>query len=166
MTLAPAAPPPPSWFWPITLGAAVTLVLHLPVLSEHLLWIVLCSLFGVTGMVSGVLPAWLALRRDPAPTLGSGFAVAFTAVGLGVCALAALTLAQGFAVPAADEALWRDELARQEMKKEAIDEFFARLRGGEGGSWVALASAFVAFGGGLAGATVAAFRARRIVRKG
>jgi hypothetical protein len=162
MTPAPAAVlRQPSWFWPITIGAAATLLLHLPVLSEHLLWVVLCSLFGVTGMVSGLLPAWLALRRDPTPTLGSGFAVAFTAVGLGVCALAVLTLAQGFVVLPADEAMWREELLRQEMKQEAIDEFFARLRGGEGGSWVALGSAFVAFGGGLAGATVAAIRGRR-----
>lgn len=167
MTPAPVAPsPPPSWFWPIALGALGTVLLHAPVLWENLLWVVLCSLFGVTGMICGVLPAWLALRRDPAPTLAGGFAVAFIAVGTGVLVLALTTLVQGFEIPAADEALWREELARREMKDPAIGDFFARLRGGEGDSWVALAAAFLAFGGGMAGAVVAAIRSRRVGRKG
>jgi len=168
MTPAPATPVPPlpSWRWPIALGALSTLVLHLPVLWENLLWVALCASFGVTGMFCGVLPAWIALRRDPQPTLGSGFAVSFIATGIGAVSLAVTTLLRGFSIPAEQEEAWRAEFLAREMKPEAIAEFFAQLRGGQGDSWTVLAAAFLAFGGGLAGATVAAIRARRTARKG
>ena len=159
------APPLPSWHWPIAFGAAGTVVLHMPVLWENLLWVALCASFGVTGMFCGVLPAWLALRRDPQPTLGSGFAVSFIAVGLGAISLAITTLWRGFALPEEQAAQWRQEFLARDMKPEAIAEFFAQLRGGQGDSWTVLAAAFLAFGGGVAGATVAALRARRIARK-
>ena len=78
MKPAPAEDPAlPSWRWPIALGAIMTVVLHVPVLWENVLWVAVCGSFGITGLFCGVLPGWLAMRRDPEPSLSSGFAVSF-----------------------------------------------------------------------------------------
>lgn len=153
--------PQPSWRIPLAVGAALTILLHAPLVYEPLLWVAVAASFGVTGAVCGLLPAWLALRRDPEPRLGSGFAAGFIAVGIGALGLAGLTLVEGFTIGAEAEQVWREQLATQGMTGPAIDEFFARLRGGEGASWVVLSAAFVTFGGGFAGALVGAVRSRR-----
>jgi len=155
-----SALPAPSWTWPIVLGAGATVLLHLPVLRENLLWVALAASFGLTGGFCGLLPAWLALRKDPNPGLRSGFAVAFIAVGSGALLLALATLWQGFAIAPEQLAAWRDELLANEQSPALVDQFLGRLRGGEGDSWVVLAATFMAFGGGMAGAVVAALRAR------
>ncbi|MBL8723759.1 MAG: hypothetical protein JNK49_06915 [Planctomycetes bacterium] len=158
----PALPAPlPSWRWPLVLGVLCTVLLHLPVLHEHLLWVSLPASFGVTGVLCGVLPAWLVLRREAEPSLRTGFAAGFTAVGAGILALAIGTLWQGFTISVDQTEPWREELLRNELSPAMVDEFFARLRGGEGEVWVVLAAAFVAFGGGMGGALVAALRVRR-----
>lgn len=157
----PAAVPLPSWRWPIALGALGTALVHLPLLREHLLWVALPASFGITGTVCALLPTWFAVRRETEPRLATGFAAGFTAVGAGIVALALLTVWQGFAISAEQAEFWRAEFLRAEQPAELVDEFFARLRGGEGGQWVALTAAFVAFGGGVGGALVAAFRTRR-----
>lgn len=154
----------PSWKVPIAVGAVLTLMLHGPVLNENLLWVALCASFGITGMFCGIVPAWLALRRDPAPTMGNGFAVAFISVGVGAVALAMATLWRGFSIPPEQAEFWRTEFLRHEVDAAAVDELLARLRGGEGGSWAVMGATFLAFGGGLAGAVVAAVRTRRTRR--
>lgn len=158
------AVPAPSWTWPILIGAGATVLLHLPVLREHLLWVVLAASFGLTGGFCGLLPAWLAMRKDPQPGLRSGFAVAFIAVGSGALLLALATLWQGFAIAPDQLAAWRDELLANEQSPELVDQFLGRLRGGEGDSWVVMAATFMAFGGGMAGMVVAALRSRTTKR--
>jgi hypothetical protein len=159
------APALPSWRWPIALGALATVVLHLPVLWENVLWVAVCGSFGLTGVLCGVMPAWIAMRRDPEPALGSGFAVSFIAVGTGSLSLAIVTLLRGFSIQPEHEAQWRAQYASLDVKPEIIVEFFARLRGGEGDSWTVLGAALLAFGGGIAGAVVAAFRSRRATKR-
>lgn len=158
-------PAPPSWRWPIALGAIMTVVLHAPVLWENVLWVAVCGSFGITGLFCGVIPAWLAMRRDPEPTLGSGFAVSFIAIGSGAVSLAIVTLVRGFQILPEHEAQWRAEYATTDVKPEVLADFFSRLRGGEGDSWTVLGAALLAFGGGMAGAAIAALRARRAAKK-
>lgn len=166
MKPAPAEDPAlPSWRWPIALGAIMTVVLHVPVLWENVLWVAVCGSFGITGLFCGVLPGWLAMRRDPAPSLSSGFAVSFIAVGSGAIPLAIVTLLRGFKVEPEHEAQWRAQYVGSEINPEVLTDFFARLRGGEGDSWTVLAAALMAFGGGMAGAVIAALRARRTPKK-
>ena len=80
--------PSPSWAVPIAIGSIATF-----------LTLLLCGALQSTGtaqfaMVAacccvggflpyGLLPTWVALRRDPSLTAGQGFSVAFIAVGIG-----------------------------------------------------------------------------------
>ena len=155
-----AASPPPSWRWPIVWGAVAAVFLHAPVVTQHLFWVVVFGTFGLTGVPLGVLPVWLATRRERLSLL-SGFALGFIAVGVGMIVLVLATLLGGFTIDAEQESLWREALSVQDVDAADIDTFFATLRGGRGEMISVLAATFVAFGAGFAGALAALWRGRR-----
>ncbi|MCA8963291.1 MAG: hypothetical protein H6838_12035 [Planctomycetes bacterium] len=152
--------PPPSWRWPIAWGALLTVFLHLPVVSQHLFWVVVFGTFGLTGLPLGVLPVWLATRRERLSSM-SGFALGFIAIGVGMITLVLLTLLRGFTIEPEHEALWREAFVEQKLAPEDIDAFFASLQGGRGGMICVLAATVVAFGAGFSGAITALLRGRR-----
>ncbi len=156
----PEEPPPPSWRGPITWGAIVAVFLHLPVVSQHFFWVVVFGTFGLTGLPLGVLPVWLATRRERLSSM-SGFALGFIAIGIGMITLVTLTLLQGFTISPEHEAAWREAFVEQQLPTEDIDAFFATLQGGRGGMISVLAATVVAFGAGFGGAITALLRGRR-----
>ncbi len=76
--------PAPSWTGPIVIGAITTVLTQLMV--SVLAAVVpaaasCCCMFEAIPL--GLIPAWLAVSRDPRLTPGQGFAVSFIAVGIG-----------------------------------------------------------------------------------
>ena len=78
---------PPSWFVPIALGALFTVLAQMaPTMLAQLYppaslaWPCCCTL---EILPIGILPAFVALRRDPNLTAGQGFTVSFIACGMG-----------------------------------------------------------------------------------
>lgn len=109
----------PSWAVPIALGALGTFALLLvfgagQALPVPGLQMAACCCCAAGFLPYGVLPAWIAVRRDPRLTGGQGFAVAFIAVGLGTIVWAALVASAESAV---DPATLRESLeqAREGM---------------------------------------------------
>jgi hypothetical protein len=132
--------------------------------AEPIHWVAIYGTFGLTGVLAGIAPALLAARREPGLSTGSGFAVAFTSVGLGMVCLVAATLWRGFEITDATEAEWRRQLLEHEVAAADIDAFFVTLRSGDGEVVAVLAATLTAIGAGVAGALVARWRARRRAR--
>lgn len=150
----------PSWRGPILWGSFVTMFVHAPVVLQHLLWVVVLGVFGATGLLIGVLPVWLASRREELGAM-SGFSLAFIASGLGMIVLVSLTLLPGFVVTAEQEELWREALLSEATNPGDVDTFFASLRSGSGEMIAVLAATCVAFTAGFSGGITALWRGRR-----
>lgn len=146
---------------PVTAGALFTLVLHAIAIGRNETWWFLCLTCGASGMPAGLLPAWLALRREPAMGVASAFAVSFIATGIGAALCAVLSWLQGFEFePRFLERLgetWRqaglqdDEIARQLAIVEDTGPIVAVTTAG-----------LLALTGGLSGAMLAAWLGRRV----
>lgn len=142
-------------------GAFATVLLHSPVLIEPQWWLGVCCLFGCTGVPVGFIPALMATRRDPWMGAGSGFAVAFLAVGLGAAAMAIAAFARRFTISA--EFL---EQLRETMRKDGnlsdadITRALDALQ--DAAPFVPVVSAgLLALSAGVCGAIVAALAGRR-----
>ena len=111
MTPSPPAraEPPPSWLPPIAMGATFALFAQLaPLVVADLVpavQVALCCCCAAQPVPIGVLPAWLAARRDRRLTPGQGFAVAFIAAGLGSVTVA---FVQFMAIRGTDTEAWRE----------------------------------------------------------
>lgn len=145
---------------PVTAGALLTIVLHGIAIGRNETWWFLCLTCGASGTPSGLLPAWLALRRDPTMGAASGFAVSFIATGIGAATCAVLSWLQGFSFdPRFLEQLgetWRqsgladDEIARQLAIVEDTGPIVAVTIAG-----------LLAVTGGVSGAVLASWIGRR-----
>jgi len=150
----------PSWLVPIACGALLTLALHGIAIGRNETWWYFCLTCGASGTPAGLLPAWLALRREPAMGATSAFAVSFIATGIGAALCAALSWLQGFEFdPRFLEQLgetWReagleeDEIARQLAIVEDTGPIVAVTTAG-----------LLALTGGVSGAMLAAWLGRR-----
>ena len=177
MTQLPPQPPPPqyppnpyaqyqlperpSWTVPVLAGAFATVALHSPLLIESQWWLAMCCTLGCTGVPVGFVPAILATRRDPWMGAGSGFGVAFLAVGLGAVTLAIIAFARGFHID--PEVL--DKLGEQMRKdgKMSETEVTQALQTVQDASPFVpvLVAGLVSLSGGVCGAIVAALAGRR-----
>ncbi|MBK8100046.1 MAG: hypothetical protein IPK26_23330 [Planctomycetes bacterium] len=158
MTTKP--PPPPPWTVPIAVGALTTALLHGAVLWEPSLWLPVLGACGCSASPIGLLPAGLALRRDPKMGPAAGFAVAFIAVGLGAIALTAITLLHGFEITPETERAWRESLQGANYKTEDIERLIGALHD-SGGALPVLAATLLALAGGISGAALAGLAVRR-----
>ena len=162
--LPPAAPPSRSWALPIAAGATLTFALHAPALLDHLFWLPMCCCAGLTAAPVGLLPAGLALRRDPYMGAASGFAVAFIGVGLGAVALAAVTLLQGFDLGTEALDLLSNDLLERGYAKDEVDRSLLLLQ--RGGPVLTIVTAgLLALAAGVSGAVLAAWVDRRHRRR-
>jgi len=153
--------PRPSWTVPVVAGAFATVLLHSWLLINPQWWVPACCLVCVTGIPVGFVPAVLATRRDPFMGAGSGFAVAFLAVGLGATALAIAAFAQGFQVSAGTLDLIEQQL-RKDPKHTDADVANAVQALQQAGPFLpVVAAGLLSLSGGVAGAIVAAFAGRR-----
>lgn len=158
MTTKPTTPP--SWILPIVAGALTTALLHGAVLWEPTLWLPVLGACGCSASPIGLLPAGLALRRDPQMGAAAGFAVAFIAVGLGAIALTTITLLHGFEVTPETERAWRESLLAAEYESADIERLIGALHD-SGGTLPVLAATLLAVAGGVSGAALGALAARR-----
>jgi hypothetical protein len=154
----PAAPRP-SWALPIACGAAATCLFTWPALDNNILWLGVCCFAPLVGSAIGMVPAALALRREPYLGAGSGFTVAFIAVGVGSVPMVAATLLRGFAV---DEPSL--EALKKDFTKEEIDrlvDFALRF----GPTLAIVGAGLLAFAAGVIGAVLAGWVERRARRR-
>jgi hypothetical protein len=149
----------PSWALPIGCGAAATCLFTWPALHNNILWLGVCCTAPLVGSAIGMVPAALALRREPYLGAGSGFAVAFIAVGLGSVPMVAATLLAGFAV---DEPSL--EVLRKDFQREEIDQLVeVALRFGP--MLAVVGAGLLAFAAGVIGAVLAGWVERRARRR-
>ena len=154
----PAAPRP-SWALPIACGAAATCLFTWPALHDNLLWVPVCCTAPLFGGAIGMVPAALALRREPSLGAGSGFAVAFIAVGLGSVPMVAATLLRGFTV---DESAI--EALRKDFTPDEIDPLVdVALRLGP--TLAVVGAGLLALAAGVTGAVLAGWVERRQRRR-
>lgn len=154
------AEPQPSWFVPVAVGALFTMVLHGIAVHRNETWWFLCLTCGASGTPAGLLPAWLALRREPHLGAASGFAVAFIATGIGAACCAVLSWLRGFSFDPQflvrlgetwrQAGLGEDEVARQLAVVEDTGPVVAVTTAG-----------LLAITGGVSGAVLAAWVGRR-----
>lgn len=104
----------PSWSVPIAAGSVVTFLTLLLVgalqstgAAQFAMVAACCCVGGF--LPYGLLPAWLASRRDPLLTVGQGFSVAFIAVGIGTIFWAGIVA-------------WNFEPADPELLRQAIQD--------------------------------------------
>ena len=152
--------PRPSWTVPVLAGAFATILLHSPLLIDSQLWLLATCLVCCTGIPVGFVPAILATRRDPWMGAGSGFAVAFLAVGLGATALAIAAFAQGYQLsPATLEYL--EESLRSQKKPDADIAKQMQALQQAAPFFPVVAAGLLSLSGGVSGAIVAALVGRR-----
>jgi hypothetical protein len=153
--------PRPSWTVPVVAGAIATVALHSWVLINPDWWLPACCFVCVTGIPVGFVPAVLATRRDPWMGAGSGFAVAFLAVGLGATALAIAAFAQGFQVSGKTLDLIEQQLRKDPSHTDAdVANAIQALQ--QAGPFIpVVAAGLLSLTGGVAGAIVAALAGRR-----
>lgn len=161
-TNPPALPTAPSWFWPVTVGAVVSFLLHLPVLEENFLWYPCCC--GFTGGPLALVPVLLALRNEPLMGAQAGFAVAFLSVGIGVVAVAAITVTSGFEIGPESQNQIRDAWLESGVTPEEVDETLA-MASEAGPILSVVAAGVVALTAGVTGAVLASWYGRRYRRK-
>jgi predicted outer membrane lipoprotein len=150
----------PSWALPICCGAAATCLITWPALQTNVLWLGFCFFSPLVGGALGMVPASLALRREPWLGAGSGFAVAFIAVGLGSVPMVAATLLRGFAV---DEPVI-EALRSDGFPQEKIDQFVdTALRFGP--TLAIVGAGLLACAAGVIGAVLAGWVERRLRRR-
>ena len=129
-TSSPHLPDQPraSWLAPIALGALTTIAfcIGLPLLATLVPGAaggcVFCCALPLAPALLGYVPVAVALRRDPALSVGQGFALAFIAVGLGAVVAAIAGVA---AVQAIDPSEIRDFVDRtvEQMPAEERSNF-------------------------------------------
>jgi hypothetical protein len=145
----------PSWALPICCGAAATCLITWPALQTNVLWLGFCFFSPLVGGALGMVPASLALRREPWLGAGSGFAVAFIAVGLGSVPMVAATLLRGFAV---------DEPSIEALRKDFTPEELGPLvdiARHYSPTLAVVAAGLLALGAGVIGAVLAGWVERR-----
>jgi hypothetical protein len=148
-----------SWALPIACGAAATCLFTWPALHSNILWLGVCCTAPLFGSAIGMVPAALALRREPYLGAGSGFAVAFIAVGLGGVPMVAATLLRGFAV---DEPSL--EALRKDFTPEEVDSLVdVALRFGP--TLAVVGAGLLALAAGVIGAVLAGWVERRQRRR-
>jgi hypothetical protein len=156
----PQQAPRPSWTVPVLVGAFATILLHSPVLIDTQWWLPACCLVCVTGVPVGFVPALLATRRDPWMGAGSGFAVAFLAVGLGATALAIAAFAQGFHISPKTLDFLEEQMRKESRSDADIQNALQALQ--QAAPFIPVVCAgLLALSGGVSGAIVAAFAGRR-----
>ncbi|HLQ38089.1 MAG TPA: hypothetical protein VK348_09825 [Planctomycetota bacterium] len=158
----PPLPPRPSWIVPVAVGALATAALHGFAVQDNILW--LCFSCGCTGMPVGLLPALLAVRRDPLMGAGSGFALAFIATGLGAILVAGMTVWRGFDISDDELEALRQSWANLKMTPPEIQRNIDFLHH-YGGTIAVFVAGLIALNGGISGAVVAALGGRRHRRR-
>ena len=162
----PVQPPPgmptggqaSSWFWPVLIGAILTVLMHLPVLEENGYWVACCC--GLGGLPLGIVPVVLALRHDPLLGAQAGFSMAFLSIGIGSVLVAAITVLSGFQISSEFEELLRQSWAEGGIPPDQVNEMVLVLE--EAGPFMAVVAAGVtALVAGVTGAIVASWGARR-----
>lgn len=156
----PTQPAQPSWRGPIAAGALVTTLLHVPALTQHEIWLPLCCCAPVLGAPLGLLPATLALRRDPYMGAASGFSVAFISIGLGALIPAATTLLRGYRVNEDMIAQMREAWTEQGLGKHEVDQAIDYVLTA-GPLSVVVSAALLALAAGVMGAILAGWTDRR-----
>ena len=158
----PPQAPATSWFWPVTVGAVVSFLLHLPVLDDHVLWFPFCC--GLTGAPLALVPVLLALRNEPLMGAQAGFSVAFLSVGIGVVVVSALTVLSGFEIAPETidglRATWLESGASPEEVDEAMVVLWQA-----GPVLSVVAAGVIALTAGVTGAVLASWYGRRLRRK-
>jgi len=157
-------PARPSWTPAVVIGAVVTFALHAPALLDHVLWLPMCCGLGCTGAPVGMVPAAIALRREPGMGASSGFAVAFIGAGLGAIGLAAVTLLRGFELQPGTIAALRDGWVASGYTSEQAGQMLLVLEEGAP-VIVVVTAALVALGAGVMGAVLAGWTDRRLRRR-
>ena len=156
----PTQPAQPSWRVPIALGALVTAALHLPAVMQHEIWLPLCCCAPLLGAPLGLLPATLALRRDPYMGAASGFSVAFISIGLGALIPAATTLLRGYRVNEEMVAQMREAWTEQGLGKNEVEQAIDTVLTA-GPLSVVVGAALLALTAGIMGAILAGWTDRR-----
>jgi hypothetical protein len=108
------APNRPTWTVPILFGASATFVLtglltFMMSTPNAGVRLTACCCCGAAFIPYGLIPALVAMRRDPTLTTAQGFAVSFIAVGIGMVVWAGMIVLSG-ETPSVDPAVLRQQL--------------------------------------------------------
>ena len=152
----------PSWSFPVAVGAILAFVLHLPALQENVLWFQCCC--GCTGIPAGIVPVLMVLRHDSHLGAQSGFSVGFLSIGIGMVALAAITVLTGFEISVEAEREMRAAWIDGGADAAGVDEMVETARY-IGPFLSVVAAGCTALTAGLTGAVVASWADRRRRRR-
>ena len=119
-----------------------------------------CCCAPLLGAPIGMLPATLALRRDPYMGAASGFSVAFISIGLGALIPAAATLFRGYRVNEEMLDAMRQAWTDQGLTKNEVDQAMEFVMTA-GPLSVVLAAGLLALSAGVMGAILAGWTGRR-----